>query len=348
MFLTGINMDQIIGLSFDYLRGEQITFFIACLIVSVLAIIIGISAKKYSANSTLNKFKKRVLKLSAQIEKESVKYNSDLEKSNSKLRDFLSKFDVVKDLSLEEILQSNQFEHIKKDKEFIKLLKERNNILNHSKLKKLAYKLSELEYDIKEWPFPKPRGFYNLIEMFTEYIEKNVLEIMDFRFIHFTGYVLGLTMFMLTCFILGIAGFPNPFSSWSSTLTIALVTFIMIHVTAIRYNKWHYFYRYIEPVPFFLPINLLSMWSPLITLSLRLFGNALAGWCLSTLIYYAFYSLGVWFISPVITPVLHAYFDVFSGCIQTIVFTMLTMIFVSQEAPAIKDEEKIKMGSMYR
>ena len=37
------------------------------------------------------------------------------------------------------------------------------------------------------------------------------------------------------------------------------------------------------------------------------------------------------FLPPLITPVLHLYFDLFSGFVQTFVFILLTMIFVLQE-----------------
>ena len=46
-------------------------------------------------------------------------------------------------------------------------------------------------------------------------------------------------------------------------------------------------------------------------------------------------------ITPVITGVLHMYFDIFSGLIQTLVYTMLTMIFVSQEDPDDSAEEMV-------
>ena len=40
---------------------------------------------------------------------------------------------------------------------------------------------------------------------------------------------------------------------------------------------------------------------------------------------------------PLITPLFHAYFDLFSGFIQTTVFCMLTMLLVAQEGP--QDDE---------
>ena len=97
------------------------------------------------------------------------------------------------------------------------------------------------------------------------------------------------------------------------------------------------------------------MWAPLLSLTMRLFGNAISGWTLMTLVYWALEELsnlivtlpkemaGFSVIAPFITPVLHAYFDIFSGFIQTTVFIFLTMIFVSQEGPedvAIKELSK--------
>jgi F-type H+-transporting ATPase subunit a len=126
----------------------------------------------------------------------------------------------------------------------------------------------------------------------------------------------------------------------------------------VRFNKLKYFKRYVEPLPFFLPVNLISMWAPLLSLTMRLFGNALAGWTLMTLIYGALGSIGsVIFeaadqalkvggvIAPFITPPLHAYFDLFSGLIQTVVFLFLSMIFIANEGPEDDiDEFSVKGG----
>ena len=39
------------------------------------------------------------------------------------------------------------------------------------------------------------------------------------------------------------------------------------------------------------------------------------------------------FLAPIPLAILHAYFDVFSGLIQTFVFILLTSIFIGQEIP---------------
>ena len=39
------------------------------------------------------------------------------------------------------------------------------------------------------------------------------------------------------------------------------------------------------------------------------------------------------FIGPIIAPVLHAYFDVFSGFIQMFIFITLTQVYIGNELP---------------
>ena len=155
------------------------------------------------------------------------------------------------------------------------------------------------------------------------------------------AFVVCCFLYIPFCFIFGCIGFPCPVSSLTVTLSLALITFTLIHITSIKYTKWSYFKRYIDPIPFFLPINLISMWSPLLSLSLRLFGNGLSGFVLMSLIYqllqmlgdFIFKNWGSIFFAPILTPVFHAYFDLFSGAIQTIVFTSLSMLFIAAERP---------------
>lgn len=67
-------------------------------------------------------------------------------------------------------------------------------------------------------------------------------------------------------------------------------------------------------------------------MSLRLFANVLSGTIIMALVYGLLHSIAyVW------PAALHIYFDLFSGAIQTYVFCMLTMTYISQqmgEAPA--------------
>ena len=204
----------------------------------------------------------------------------------------------------------------------------------------------------KELYKKRPKGIIFLMEFAVEKIDGFVSKNMGEGFDNFGGIFLGIIPYLALNFILGLTGLPTPMAYLPVPLSLGLTTFIMIHVTSMKFTKWKYFKRYIEPFPFFLPVNLLSMWAPLLSLTLRLFGNALVGWVLITLVNWGCYELSnmvtgltsagpqYFMFEPFLTPVLHAYFDVFSTYIQTLVFITLTALFIAQEKPEPKEEKE--------
>ena len=200
-------------------------------------------------------------------------------------------------------------------------------------------------------PLKKPKGILFLAEVGVTFFDGLVEQIMGRRYRGFGGFIMAIAVYLFMAFIWSLTGLPSPIVYLATPLSLGLVTFVLIHANAVRFNKFRYFKRYIEPVPLFLPINLISMWAPLLSLTMRLFGNALAGWTVMTLIYAVFKGMGNAvttfidgtvlnggaFIAPFVTPVLHAYFDLFSGLIQTVVFMFLSMIFISNEGPEEDD-----------
>ena len=204
-------------------------------------------------------------------------------------------------------------------------------------------------------PLKKSRGLLLIGEILVGFFDHLVTDLMGPKFKNMGGFVMAIASYLFIAFIFGLTGFPSPITYMAIPLSCASVTFVMIHATSVRFTKWKYFKRYIDPLPVFLPINLLSMWSPLLSLTLRMFGNAMSGWVIMSLLYGAFNSFGTIvftylgqlnsysYIAPLVTPVLHLYFDFFSGFIQTTVFIFLTMIYISQEAPEDEIESNILM-----
>ena len=207
-------------------------------------------------------------------------------------------------------------------------------------------------------PLKKPKGILLLAEIGVNFFDGLVESMMGRRYRGFGGVIMAVACYLFIAFIWGLTGLPAPVTNLATPLSLGLFTFVLIHANAIRFNKFKYFKRFVDPIPLFLPINLISMWAPLLSLTLRLLGNALAGWTLLTLLYGGIGSIGDVvikfsetqsmhvgsFIAPFITPVLHAYFDLFSGLIQTTVFRFLTMIFVANEGP--EDDEMIEEVSV--
>lgn len=194
-------------------------------------------------------------------------------------------------------------------------------------------------------PLKKPKGMLLIAEMGVTFFEDFVEGLLGKRFRIFGGYLMAIGVYLFLAFIFGLTGLPSPMTTLSVPLSLGLSTFILIHATAAKYNKIRYFKRYVEPLPFFLPVNLISMWAPLLSLTLRLFGNALSGFVIMNIVYYALQNLSAMvfaaieaplnevFIAPFIAWILHLYFDLFSGFIQTTVFLSLTTIYVGQETP---------------
>lgn len=204
-------------------------------------------------------------------------------------------------------------------------------------------------------PLKKPKGLLLVAEMGVNFFDNFAHDLVGSTLPNFGGFIMGVAMYLFISFIFGLTGLPSPVTYMAVPLSLGLTTFLLIHYTSARYTKWRYFKRYIDPIPIFLPINLISMWAPLLSLTLRLFGNAIAGWALLSIVEYALRDLSStlfsfiqseWnqvFLAPLPLAILHAYFDVFSGLIQTFVFILLTSIFVGQEIP-----EEITLNTMER
>lgn len=118
----------------------------------------------------------------------------------------------------------------------------------------------------------------------------------------------------------------------------------MIQYNSIRDNGLGtYIHGFFEPIFLFFIPNFFGKIAPLISMSIRLFGNILSGSIIMALVYSATSLASNWLlgllginsgfniIALVVAPPLHAYFDVFAGFIQMFIFISLTMVFISNE-----------------
>ena len=140
------------------------------------------------------------------------------------------------------------------------------------------------------------------------------------------NWFFGVFVFVLVSNLSGLLGLRAPTADFCTTAAITLATFVMIHFMGIKTGKGGYFKGYLEPVPVLLPINIISELATPISLSFRLFGNILGGMIIMAMVY----SLPRW-LNFGIPAVLHIYFDVFAGCIQTVIFVMLSMTFIKDK-----------------
>ncbi|MCC8097911.1 MAG: F0F1 ATP synthase subunit A, partial [Eubacterium sp.] len=134
--------------------------------------------------------------------------------------------------------------------------------------------------------------------------------------------------FILVSNLSGLIALRPPTADLATTAALALTTFVLIHFMGLITGKLGYFKGYLEPIPFLLPLNIISEIATPISLSFRLFGNILGGLIIMGLVY----TLPI-YVRFFIPGFLHMYFDVFAGCLQTFIFVMLSMTFIKDKIP---------------
>lgn len=179
---------------------------------------------------------------------------------------------------------------------------------------------------MKADPNKVPGGFLNVVELIVESLDGMVASSMGAKkAVTFRNYVSALFLFILACNLSGLLGLRPPTADFGVTFPLALITWVMIQYNGFKYQKMGKIKGLFEPIFLFFPMNLISEFSTPVSMSLRLFGNILSGTVMMGLIY----GLLPRVVTLVWPAALHAYLDVFSGCIQAYVFCMLTMSFVS-------------------
>ena len=165
------------------------------------------------------------------------------------------------------------------------------------------------------------------VDLLTHFVTETMGKKTAKKYITYIGV---LFMFIFFSNTAGIFGLRPPTADYGTTLSLALITFVMIEYADIRYNKWGSVKALFEPFPFFFPMNVISVFSTPLSMSLRLFGNVLGGTVLMAL----YYGMLPWFAKLGVPAFLHVYFDIFSGAIQTYVFCMLTITFITDKRGA--------------
>lgn len=175
-------------------------------------------------------------------------------------------------------------------------------------------------------PNKAPSGLINIIEILVESVNSLIKSTMGERNMNFGPYIFSLMVFLGVANLLGLIGLTPPTSDYSVTFSLAIITFSITQIVNLRTNGLGgYLKGFTEPMAFLTPLNVIGELGNLVSLSYRLFGNIVSGTIIMGLLY-GF--LG--YFAPIFTPLLHGYFDVFSGLLQTFIFGMLTMVFIGQ------------------
>jgi len=195
---------------------------------------------------------------------------------------------------------------------------------------------------------PIPEGKQNAAETVVELIDKLISGSMGSHGKAFVPYFGTLLIFLVIANMSGIFNiFPTgeelylitgneafrefrftlspPTKDLNVTVALALMTILLILFAGIRYRGFvGWLKSFLQPVPVMLPFHILDYATRTVSLSLRLFGNILAGYIIMEMIFE-----GSIFLLPIV-PIASGFFDLFDAGLQAYIFVFLSSIYVRE------------------
>lgn len=170
-----------------------------------------------------------------------------------------------------------------------------------------------------------PTGVQNLLETIVGALEDFVVDIMGTEGRHYLSLIGTLFLFILVCNLQGlIPGFDSPTANINTTLALALVSFAATHYIGVKRHGVGYIKHFMGPMwglaPLMFPIEVISHFARVMSLTFRLFGNMVAKHKLL---------LVLALLAPYIAPVPILGLGLLVAFVQAGVFTLLTMLYLS-------------------
>lgn len=180
-------------------------------------------------------------------------------------------------------------------------------------------------------------GMQVIVEQIVGIVNNLTKQTMGEKNASFAPYVGTLLFFIGISNIIGLFGFRPPTSDLNTTMCLSITTFVLTQFFGMKSKGLKgYGKGFLEPMAFLVPLNIIGELANPVSLGFRLFGNVTAGVIIMTLLYGALggftemlLGMTVPLLQTGVPAVLHIYFDLFAGLLQSFIFTMLTMVFIS-------------------
>ncbi len=179
-----------------------------------------------------------------------------------------------------------------------------------------------------------PSKRQSMLEIIIQAFESQLVNIIGEQGKKFLPLVATIGLFIFFCNLIGLVpGFMSPTSKLNVTVACALVVFLYYHWQGIKsQGVLKYLKHFLGPIPaiapLLLPIEIISHFSRVVSLSIRLFGNIFAEELLIVVIAS---------IIPFFLPLPFMVVAVFTSFIQAFVFVLLTCVYL---AGAVAHEEE--------
>ncbi|CAG4991892.1 ATP synthase subunit a [Dyadobacter sp. CECT 9275] len=180
-----------------------------------------------------------------------------------------------------------------------------------------------------------PKGFQSAMEVVILFIRDDVVKPnVGPNYEKYLPYLLTLFFFILVNNILGLLpGSANVTGNIAVTLTLAVITFIIVHINANKHYYMHLFRPTGVPVallPVMIPVEIVGVFMKPFSLMVRLFANITAG----HIILLSLFGLIFIFKSFMIAPVISAFalflnfIEIMVAFIQAFIFTLLSSMYI--------------------
>lgn len=173
-----------------------------------------------------------------------------------------------------------------------------------------------------------PAGFQNAIEAVIEMFDNFITNTLGKKLSYIAPWYFMVFMFVLFSALMSIFGLRAPTADWATTFALAFASFILMLGMGFKHQKGAYLKSFFDPHFIFFPLNLIGELAKPVSLSFRLFGNMLSGTIILTL----YYGLMPYFTQIGIPALLHAFFDIIFGALQTYIFVILSLMYVKGAA----------------
>lgn len=173
-----------------------------------------------------------------------------------------------------------------------------------------------------------PKGFQNIIEAAIEMFDNFAGGTLGVNLSYISPWFFMIFVFLLASALSSVFGMRAPTADWATTFAFAIATFVIMLVMGFKHKKGEYVKSFFEPHFIFFPLNIIGELAKPVSLSFRLFGNMLSGTIILTL----YYALTPMFVQFGIPSLLHAFFDVVFGALQTYIFVIISLMYVKGAA----------------
>jgi F-type H+-transporting ATPase subunit a len=170
-----------------------------------------------------------------------------------------------------------------------------------------------------------PSKFQNVMEVIMGGFDSLLTDTMGHEGRKFFPLIATIGLFILTSNLLGLVpGFASPTANLNTNASMAIVVFCITHYVGVRVHGAKYVKQFMGPVwwlvPLMVPIEIVSHFVRPLSLTVRLFGNIEGGHIVVAVLF---------LLAPFLVPLPILGLKVFISIIQTLVFMLLSMMYIA-------------------